>query len=189
MDQKVSITNTIPHVLIEGPRWGDAEFYGKWLSAAAEAEAFWKEAFKDPGFKKQVERVCVVYIPDFGMTASVMLMQLKEYRTTFVVSLDSEEVEEFAMMVAMGTFFVPINQRYQMALPSRLTAAKVKAAILKYAQTESEDSGTASRIPGQHNVVRGGQRWQVRLRAIDEFFSNTDHSRLPARLVWPAPQI
>ena len=26
------------------PRWGDAEFYGKWLLAAAKAEALWKEA-------------------------------------------------------------------------------------------------------------------------------------------------
>lgn len=32
MDQKDSINNTTPHV--EGPPWGDAEFYGKWLSAA-----------------------------------------------------------------------------------------------------------------------------------------------------------
>ena len=34
MDQKDSINNTIPHVPVEGSRWGDAEFYGNWLSAA-----------------------------------------------------------------------------------------------------------------------------------------------------------
>ena len=30
-------------VLVEGPRWGDAEFYGNWLLAAAKAEAFGKK--------------------------------------------------------------------------------------------------------------------------------------------------
>ena len=34
MDQKNSINNTIPHVPVEGSRWGDAEFYGNYLSAA-----------------------------------------------------------------------------------------------------------------------------------------------------------
>ena len=34
MDQKNSIHDTIPHVPVEGSRWGDAEFYGNWLSAA-----------------------------------------------------------------------------------------------------------------------------------------------------------
>jgi hypothetical protein len=50
-------THNYPSVLIEGPNWGDAKFYGKWLLAAAQAETFWKEARKDPDFEKQV-RVC-----------------------------------------------------------------------------------------------------------------------------------
>jgi hypothetical protein len=36
-----------PYVLVEGPPFGDAEFYGKWLLAAAEAEALWRALFKD----------------------------------------------------------------------------------------------------------------------------------------------
>jgi hypothetical protein len=31
-----------PCALIEGARFGDADFYGKWLLAAADAEALWK---------------------------------------------------------------------------------------------------------------------------------------------------
>jgi hypothetical protein len=31
-------------ILIEGPGWNDAEFYGKWLLAAAEAQRLWTEA-------------------------------------------------------------------------------------------------------------------------------------------------
>jgi hypothetical protein len=34
---------TDSYVLVQGPAWGDAHFYGQWLQAAAKAEAFWKE--------------------------------------------------------------------------------------------------------------------------------------------------
>ncbi len=53
-----------PCILVEGPNWGDAEFYGKWLLAAAQAETFWKEAREDSDFYKQVQSVCMGYIPD-----------------------------------------------------------------------------------------------------------------------------
>ena len=33
---------TKPYVLVEGPRWDDAEFYRRWLLAAGKAEALWK---------------------------------------------------------------------------------------------------------------------------------------------------
>ena len=96
-----------PCVLIEGPSWGDAEFYGKWLLTAARAQTYLKEACKDSDFEKQVERVFVVYIPDFGIAASAMLMQLEEYRTTFVLDLHSEDGDDFAVMVTMG--FSPLT--------------------------------------------------------------------------------
>jgi hypothetical protein len=60
---------TDPYVLIQGPKWGDAQFYGGWLLAASKAETFWKEAYADPDFKKQIDHVCVCYIPDFGIAA------------------------------------------------------------------------------------------------------------------------
>lgn len=34
-------------ILVRGPSWGDALFYGEWLLAAAKAETFWKDALKD----------------------------------------------------------------------------------------------------------------------------------------------
>jgi len=92
MEMSSHIQSSDPCVLIEGPSWGNAEFYGKWLLAAAQAETFWKEACKDSDFEKQVERVSIAYLPDFGIAASVMLMQLGEYRTTFVLDLHSEDV-------------------------------------------------------------------------------------------------
>ena len=104
-------------VLVEGPRWGDAEFYGRWLLAAAKAEAFWKEAFKDPTFKEEVKYVWDSYIPDFGIAAAAMIMRLRENFTTFVLDVDSENGNDFTMMAEMG-FFAQDDPIYRMTLPS-----------------------------------------------------------------------
>jgi hypothetical protein len=126
-------------ILIERPEWGDADFCGKWLSAAAHAETLWREARKEPEFDNQVERVCVAFIPDFGIGALVLLRQLlNAYSTTAFVDLDSETGEECVMMVRMG-LFVPINERYRMNIPSDLSLSKVKGATLTYAETEDEE--------------------------------------------------
>src|SRR6516162_1875625 len=92
-----------PNSLVCWPAWGDAQFYGEWLLAAAKAEAFWKEAYADQDFKRQIDRVCVAYILDFGIAASRMIMQLMEYRTTFLIDLDSIEGEDFTMMAEMDS--------------------------------------------------------------------------------------
>ena len=68
-----------PYILIEGPKWGDAEFYGNWLLMAAKAEALWKEAVNDPSFDDQVMRLMVADIPDFGMGATDMLMSSNQF--------------------------------------------------------------------------------------------------------------
>jgi hypothetical protein len=125
-------------VLVEGPEWGDAKFYGEWLLAAAKAESLWKEALGDQDFAKKVERVSVCYIPDFGIAATMMLMRLKSNWTRFVIDVDSEEGEELAMMFGMG-FFAQRYRSYKMILPSCMTAEKVRKAVLEYAKTEDED--------------------------------------------------
>ena len=40
-------------VLVEGPEWGDAKFYGEWLLAAAKAESLWKEALEIKSSKRR----------------------------------------------------------------------------------------------------------------------------------------
>ena len=60
--------------LVEGPKWGDAEFLGQWLLAAAKANALWKEIFKDPSFKTYVQRQTVCYEPDFGDAAAAFVL-------------------------------------------------------------------------------------------------------------------
>jgi len=158
-------------VMIEGPSWGDAEFYGRWLLAAAEAETFWNNAYKDSEFQKQVDRVCLVYIPHFGISATLIIAELKQYKTTLTIDLNTEEGESFAMMVAMG-FFTFSNPRYQMTVPSHLTEMQVKRAIFDFVQTEDAEF----MLHPEHLVTAisfaEARAWQDRIRAIDGFRDN-----------------
>ena len=129
---------TDPCVLVEGPVWGDAQFYGEWLLAASKAESLWKEAYADQDFRKQIDRVCVCYIPDFGIAATVVIMRLKENRTTFVINVNSEDGEDFTMMSEMG-LFVQKEGIYRMAVPRSLNLENVRAAVLKFAGTEDDE--------------------------------------------------
>jgi hypothetical protein len=95
-------------------------------------------------------------------------MHLKEHWTSFVLNLETEDGEDFAMMLAMG-FFEPIVDGYRMALPINLTDATVRAAVLKYAATEDDDfmlhpEHLVSTMPFAEVRLR-----QDRLRAIEEF--------------------
>jgi hypothetical protein len=155
-------------VLVEGPAWGDAEFLSKWLLAAAQAESFWRKAYENADFEKQVEPVCVCYIPDFGISAFIMVMHLKEHRTSFVLNLETEDGELFAMMLGMG-FFEPSPNGYRMALPIGLTTATVRAAVIKFAATQDDDfilhpEHLVSTMPFAEARLR-----QDRLCAIEEF--------------------
>jgi len=170
------IDNINLSVLIEGPEWGDAEFYGEWLLAAAKAESFWKEALEDHEFEKQVDRICICVIHDFGISATWMLMQLREDKTRFVFPVErDEEGEAFTMMVRMG-FFVQKHQSYQMTLPSNLTAEKVRAAVLEYAKTEDEEHVLHVEYLVTTMPFAEAAAFQNRLRAIDEFHRNNGDS-------------
>jgi hypothetical protein len=59
------------YVLVQGPAWGDAHFYGDWLLAAATTEVYRKESCTDENFKRLMDRVCVAHVPDFGVAATV----------------------------------------------------------------------------------------------------------------------
>jgi hypothetical protein len=163
-----SIRESESYILVEGPRWGDAEFYGKWLLAAAKAEALWKQAMEDSIFAKQADRVMCAYIPDFGMAATWMISHLPKNLASFTLRLDGgEEVEHFTMMVEMG-FFVLTGQRYQMAIPVQLDMERVKRAALKFAQTEDDDCY----LHPEHLVAtmpcEESKEWQKRLRDMGD---------------------
>ncbi len=126
-------------VLIEGPLWGDAAFHGRWLLAAAKANALWQKAISDPNFKKDVQRLMVAYNPDFGTCATILHKYLGGSLDGLAVCLlDNWKAEEFAMMADMG-FFVRTGERYQMTIPTGLTLKKIKGAALKLAKTEDDE--------------------------------------------------
>jgi hypothetical protein len=167
---------TEPYILIEGPRWGDAEFYGKWLLAAAKAEALWKEAISDPSFEKQIELVTMFVIPDFSIGATVLLSKFEKNPFSISVGLTSEDVDlfnEIVMMVEMG-FFVLTGERYQMVIPTKLKIGKVKRAALKFAQTQDVDGI----LRPEHLVATmpcaRAKEWQTRLRRMDEYHRCAD---------------
>ena len=165
------MSGTDPYVLIQGPAWGDARFYGEWLLGAGKAQAYWREAYTDLDFKKKIDRICLVYIPDFGIAASIMIMKLREYRTTFLIEIHSEDGDDFAMMAEMG-FFTQSKALYQMALPSSLTLEKVKASISKFAATEDSEFILHPEYLVTPMSLSDATTLQNRLRAIDDFQSN-----------------
>jgi hypothetical protein len=125
------------YVLVEGQGF-DADFYSKWLNAAVKAQALWEQALNDKGFAKKIERLLILYIPDFGLAAVELMLRLDHKRPSFVMAVDEEEsAGEFVMMVEMG-FFQCVGDHYVMALPFELTITSLKVAAAAYAETEDE---------------------------------------------------
>jgi hypothetical protein len=172
----IPIQRNEPCVLVETARWGDVEFFGKWLLAANKANQLWKQARMDRGFAKQIDRLEVVYIPDFGMAALALLLELRGQVTSFILRLDTEEGELFAMMVEMG-FFVLTGDRYQMVIPERLTINKVKSALIRVARTEDAEFVLHIEHLIKTMPYVEAKAWQRRLGALHE-----DH-RVADRLV------
>jgi hypothetical protein len=153
-----SISDDCPCLLIEGPRWSDAAFHGKWLLAAAKAQALWEKA--DPSFKKQVD--ALVNMPDFNICATSLIACLYRDRVALMVPLEDWHV---IMMVEMG-FFVLTGQRYQMVIPAGVTMGFKRA--LKLAQAEDEEY---IRYLEHHVAIMPyaeAKAWRARLLDMDE---------------------
>jgi hypothetical protein len=101
-----------PYILIEGPRWGDAEFYANWLLAAARADRLCKTAIKnDAKFSKQIELLQEFRHPlDFDKCSSAVFLALEEHRVTTLFPVASAMAEAVAMM-ARRTVGVPRNKK------------------------------------------------------------------------------
>jgi hypothetical protein len=126
----------IVYSVIEGPRWGDCDFYGAWLLAAAQTQTLWKCALEDKKFYKKIERLFEVYTPNFEEAACGFLMRLKYDLHSTIFALGTLEVKEFCMMTSLG-FFLLTGRCYQMTVPARLNTAKVKRAALILARAEN----------------------------------------------------
>jgi hypothetical protein len=127
-------------VLIEGPAWGDAEFYGNWLLNAAKANELLQQAKSDdPDFRSSIDVLEVWRGLDFGIMATWFIAQFVDKNfETFVIDPDSVELIDFVLLAEMG-FFTLTGDRYQMTLPTKLDIDRIKRAHLKLAETEDEE--------------------------------------------------
>ena len=163
------IQDTEPCILVEGPRWADAEFYGKWLLMAAKTQALWEKAINDTRFKMQIDLLTVLYLPQFDHSASLFLFQLQRNLVSFTIPLHGEDwaaADQFTLMAGMG-FFVLTGRRYQMAIPAKLNMNTVKSAALRYAKTEDEEGLHPERLLVTMPYAEA-KEWQARLFDMDE---------------------
>jgi hypothetical protein len=128
-------------ILVEGPAWGDAQFYGNWLLSAAKANELMLSLKKnDLQFQRAADAIEMISCLDFGIAASIFLGRRLADTThgTFIVDPASEDLIEFVLMSEMG-FFSLTGERYQMTSPSHPEVNKVKQAHIKLAETEDEE--------------------------------------------------
>ena len=155
------------HLLVEGAAWGDAAFYGRWLLAGAKANRLWKRARADSEFARLVDHLETTRILDLGIEATAFVMDLRKQLYSFVIELQSDEGESFAVMTEIG-FFKWTGHHYQMAIPRQLTIKTVKDALLRLAATEDEQY-----VLHPEHLVRGmplleAAGWQHWLRELSE---------------------
>jgi hypothetical protein len=112
--------------------WASADFYGKWLLAAAKADAVWQRVKAEPRYEKQLEHVPKDYLPTFGPTALWLVSQLAKNAFTAIVSMNGREEELrgwFLTMRHIGFFAFP-TKYYEMRVPHQLSMPSVKNAVL-----------------------------------------------------------
>jgi hypothetical protein len=178
MKTKSPNRKTRPYVLVEGPCWGDAEFYGHWLLGAAMVNELLKKAKKDdPEFRAAIDTLEISHVLDFGIMATVFVSKFTDKAFhTFAIDVESEDLLDFVLMAEMG-FFELTGDRYQMILPSNLAIERVKQAHLKLAATEDEEWVHPERLivcmPRSH-----ARRYQRLLRNMNQDQRLADRSAL-----------
>ena len=140
MDHDRTTTEESPYILIEGAARNDASFYGRWLTAAAEASDILDEALDA---EEQHEIACKLgYEIDLGNTAvCVMEKLLRHGGATYIKADDiySEQMiaEQMSIMTELG-FFTRFENRYQLTIPRTLDLARVKRAVNTLIETEDD---------------------------------------------------
>jgi hypothetical protein len=150
-------------VLIEGPGPGAAEFLGRWLLAAVEADRMLQERFKqNPSLKEQITRLEVAYLVSFSPAATAFVERLMKNLTCFSLPLWGEWGEIFTVMAELG-LFRQTGDRYQMTIPQHVSGLRIETALLNLAATEDESYF----LHPEHFVTchskADAEEWQVRL--------------------------
>jgi hypothetical protein len=122
-------------VLVEGPEPADAEFLGRWLLAAAEADRAFEELLKQNSSLK--EQIGFLYLVSFSAEATSSVELLMKNRCCFSVDLWELFGKDFAVMAEIG-FFHRTGNRYQMSVPEDISGSTIEAALLRLAATKDE---------------------------------------------------
>jgi hypothetical protein len=126
-------------VLVEGPGPGEAEFLGRWLLAAVEADRALQEQFKqNPDLKELMSRLELCWLIPFSLLAMDFVELLMTNRICFGLAL-CDSGEAFSVMAQIG-FFRLTGDRYQMTIPQEVSGSRIEAALLRLAATEDEES-------------------------------------------------
>jgi hypothetical protein len=125
----------LPRMTAEGQTrdtWASADFYGKWLLAAAKADAVWQKVKAEPRYEKQLERLPKDYLPAFGPTSFWLVSKLANNAFTAIFSMKGKEEELRGWFLTMRhiDFFVFSAGYYEMRVPHRLSMAGIKNAVL-----------------------------------------------------------
>jgi hypothetical protein len=157
-------------VLVEGPSPGDAEFLGRWLLAAAEADRALREQFRqNPGLKQQISRLEVLRLVEFSPAVMTGVELLMENLTCFSLDLWDEwgEMGEiFTVMAELG-FFRLTGNRYQMTIPREVvTGSRIESALLSLAATEDVEYVLHPEEPVTCLSKPEAQKWQLRLERL-----------------------
>jgi hypothetical protein len=155
------------YILIEGPRWGDAEFLGKWLLAASRANELLTRVREEAAFQGTMSAVDIIHVRDFGISATVVLSKLAENFSTVLFSLEELDTNDVAIMAELG-FYQRTGDRYQMTLPTRLDIRRVKTALGKFVETEDPEYFLHPEKLIRTIRVSEGKAWQERLKQMDE---------------------
>jgi hypothetical protein len=140
MIDELEVLTEGPHwVLVEGPGPGEAEFLGRWLLAAVDADkALAEQRTQNPGLKEQISRLEVEYQVSFSAAATRFVELLMKNLTCFTLDLWDEWGDVFTVMAGLG-FFRQTGERHQMTPPQEINGPMIEDALLKLAATEDED--------------------------------------------------
>jgi hypothetical protein len=153
-----------PCALVEGAGFGDANFYGKWLMAAAKAESLWKSIQHD----EQFFGLTWDTIPDLGVGAIDILSRIKNNYCVISLRPTQEMVEwpimlEFVLMTELGLLTLKGNHYLITIPPDEPGIDGVRAAALKLTETGDDDT-TAYPERFITTMTRfEAERWRVRI--------------------------
>ena len=157
-------------ILIEGAARNDASFYGRWLTAAAEANEILDEALD---FDQRQEVVCKLgYEIDLGNTAIYVMEKLLRQGGATCINADDiagEQLiaEQMAIMTELG-FYTRFENRYQLTVPRRVDIACVKRAVNSLIETEDSYDTVNARTLFATRPLSEAVAWQEQRASMDQ---------------------